>query len=153
MKLNDRVRLALENGWEGHIVKMTETTVTILWDTKTIVQDRPCEGEFTLEGAALALEVFDDNSRNLTFKKGDYVVIKKGTTIRTIGQEPKQVGRTYKVRVDHTLSCIVESTMRQREGSNEPYFIHTVKSEPRVCWPGSGGYWTEANMHNVELAK
>lgn len=89
----------------------------------------------------------DDNAMlALPIKRGDTVIIKKGTIIYVVGQEPKPAGRTYQVKV-HSLS----------PGQNRPvgHPQHDPSygvQNPRIVWPGSGGYWTECDVNDVVKA-
>lgn len=75
----------------------------------------------------------------LKFLRGKKVRIPKGTTIQTTHPQrgPDFVaGRTYEITVHHVAEewrC---------EGKTHP---------ARVVWPGTGGYWCEADAKNVEL--
>jgi hypothetical protein len=80
----------------------------------------------------------------LPIKSGDIVEIKKGTVTKNLVKEAKPAGRTYKVKVHHTLTGC------------QAYFEHgwgdrtlIRPREASVVWPGTGGYWTEAAMHEV----
>ena len=75
----------------------------------------------------------------LPAQRGDVVIIPKGTMISTTypGKAPYPAGRTYRVRVHHTMP-----------GSEEPW-SHKRISDPQVCWPGAGSYWCDANITEV----
>lgn len=80
----------------------------------------------------------------LPIKPGMTVTILKGTVIKTIGQEPRKAGRTYKVRVDHILN-----------GSFPRQGYHNFEesgSNPTVRWPGSGGYWSSVDINDIPEA-
>lgn len=75
----------------------------------------------------------------LPAQQGDVVIIPKGTMISTTypGKAPYPAGRTYKVRVHHTMP-----------GSNE-LWTHKRISDPQVCWPGTGQYWCDVDINDV----
>jgi hypothetical protein len=78
--------------------------------------------------------------KDLPIKPGDRVRIRKGTVIKTICRGTRLAGRTYTVKVDHVLN-----------GANEYYYREKIPAQnPKVCWPGPGGYWSEADINDVE---
>jgi len=80
----------------------------------------------------------------LPVKPGDVVTIPKGVVTKTIGKPPKPAGRTYKVKVDHTLpgsNAYLEGNAFRR-GVVRP-------TGPKVRWAGTGGYWAEADLDDV----
>jgi len=69
----------------------------------------------------------------LPFRRDDTVIIPKGTLVRHRGQV-KPAGRTYKVKVTHCLSGWIDGLT-----------VHN----PKVCWAGSGGYWSEVELNDI----
>ena len=84
----------------------------------------------------------------MPFKKGDRVRILKGCPLSTT--HPKHndtkgrytASRSQVITVHHTLPGMTEYYGTERE---------THLSNPSVCWPGSGGYWIDADINYVEL--
>ena len=71
---------------------------------------------------------------DLPVKAGDRVWIPKGTSIRNLSRGTYAAGRGYWITVNHVLpgwEC---------EGE---------KHNPKVCWPGTGAYWSEADINDV----
>lgn len=80
----------------------------------------------------------------LPIKPGMTVTIRKGTIVKTVGREPKPAGRNYKVTVHHILPGVT----RHRDFRNDQIdFVN-----PSVCWPGPGGYWSEADINSIPEA-
>lgn len=77
----------------------------------------------------------------IPLKRGDKVRIPKGTMVlsRKTGKSAP-AGRGYIVVV-HSISC----------GRNEHIYRGEVVPavNPAVVWPGSGGYWCEADVNDV----
>lgn len=73
----------------------------------------------------------------LPIKKGDTVLIRKGTPVKTVGREPRFAGRTYRVRVHHTLCGVNHADGKPAQN-------------PKVVWAGPGGYWTQADINDVQ---
>ena len=139
---------------------------------------------------------------SLPFKRGDTVIVPKGTLICGTGGAPKVSGRMQVVKVHHLMpgsmaflvkklsggrfyfDC-VDRTMEDaltRAGATEALKIlqgpnvnlfaeeviqdledrgllrwdgakgYLVLSNPSVVWPGSGGYWREADINEVKAA-
>lgn len=87
----------------------------------------------------------------LPIKRGDIVLIKKGTMIKTVGKEPRPAGKTYKIKVDHTLPGRSEIKLRQNDTPPHGFWEERINHEnPKVVWPGPGGYWSEADINDVE---
>jgi len=83
---------------------------------------------------------YHHNLNELPIKKGDIVIIKKGTiysTTRSIGYHI--AGKNYKVKVDHLIHGA------QYMGKNGKIVKNT-----EVTWAGSGGYWHRADINEVE---
>jgi len=80
----------------------------------------------------------------LPIKRGQTVTIKKGTMVKTVGKPEKAAGRTYKIKVHHLMCGSVEYTSHHGE------LVHAVN--PKVCWPGPGGYWSEADINDIPEA-
>jgi hypothetical protein len=72
--------------------------------------------------------------------RGDIVTIKKGTVVKTVGREPKPAGKTYHVKVHHLLPGCAQ-------WGREP------AHNPKVCWAGPGGYWSEVELNDVPEAQ
>jgi hypothetical protein len=71
----------------------------------------------------------------IPFKRGDKVRIPKGTLVKTCTKGVRITGRTYTITVDHVL-----------HGAEYDDTVHN----PVVVWPGTGGYWSEADINDVE---
>ena len=79
------------------------------------------------------------------YKRGDKVRIKKGAHI--FSMHPKksryQAGTTHTVTVfDMHKGTVYPGTRRSNE---------IILHQPRVMWAGTGGYWCETGVENVEL--
>jgi hypothetical protein len=85
------------------------------------------------------------DEKSLPIKKGMVVTIKKGTMIHTIGKEPRPAGRTYKVTVNHVTSGYTQH--RAHHGDIVP------SQNPTIVWPGTGGYWTSADINDIPEAQ
>jgi hypothetical protein len=84
---------------------------------------------------------FSDKSI-LPFKKGDIVVIKKGTKYHSTRDGQYHIaGKTYKVKVDHLIT-----------GAEYMDRGKMIVKNPVVTWVGSGGYWHRADVNDVEKA-
>ena len=87
----------------------------------------------------------------IPLKKGDIVTIRKGTKIRTTMPRPEDrfriAKRTYKVRVDHVLNGMNRPV--GHPGHQPSYPVNS----PAVRWPGSGGYWFEADVNDIPEAQ
>ena len=86
--------------------------------------------------------VYDEN---LPVQPGQTVTIPKGSIVHTLHYGPRMVPRTYKIRVNHLLN-----------GSNVyvEYHGRTVpQTNPKVRWPGKGGYWSEIDINDVPEAQ
>lgn len=79
----------------------------------------------------------------LPVKKGDRVRIPKGVVFKQVGKDAKAAGRSYVVTVHHLLPGR-SSYVRD---------ILTPLENPKVCWAGSGGYWCEADVNDVDPVK
>lgn len=82
---------------------------------------------------------------DLPIKKGDKVRIPKGTEIRSMGAKgTHKSGRAQTITVNHMCT-----------GSTNRLFNDEAEhlSNPKVIWPGSGGYWSEADINDVELVE
>lgn len=80
------------------------------------------------------------NLEDLPVKEGHSVRIRKGTSLRTTNPKRRHytAGRTYVVNVNHLLSG-----MRTRDDAPDV--------NPKVCWAGQHGWWTEADINDVEI--
>ena len=100
----------------------------------------------------------------LPIKRGDRVLIKKYTTVynKHYGDYVTLKNRT--VKVHHIMpGCEVSHTDWERYYKEEipnPYIKESphgdvwwgnryVVSNPRVCWAGKSGYWSEADINDV----
>lgn len=72
----------------------------------------------------------------LPISKGQEVTIPKGTLVRTLTKGSRRAGKTYKVRVHHTL-CGMDSYH-----GKDPL-------NPEVVWAGPGGYWSYCDINDV----
>jgi hypothetical protein len=75
---------------------------------------------------------------NLPIKRGMTVTILKGTPVHHRGKIVP-AGRTYKVTV-HSMD----------EGSNA--CARHSRRDPKVIWPGTGGYWSEVDINLIPEA-
>jgi hypothetical protein len=80
----------------------------------------------------------------LPIKTGDFVTIRKGTIVHTIGREPRPARKTYKIKINHILNGV----MRYRDHSGQPVECQN----PRVRWPGPGGYWSDVDINEIPEA-
>lgn len=80
----------------------------------------------------------------LPVKRGDTVTIPKGTKIKTIYHGERLAGRTYKVELHNVYPAI---PAHFEYGSRE--LRRPVPA--KVIWPGTGGYWSEANLEDVAI--
>ncbi len=78
----------------------------------------------------------------LPIKKGDRIRIKIGVKLHSFKRGHYEAKRQYYVTVDHVLPGTAE-----HEGYNGE--IVPAKN-PEVRWPGDGGYWTSADINEVE---
>lgn len=78
----------------------------------------------------------------LPIKKGDKVVIKKGTIIKNVHHGDQPAGRTYTITVDHVLPG--QDAHRMYHDTNKYGFTN-----PRIVWPGKGGYWSSVDINEV----
>jgi len=87
---------------------------------------------------------------DLPFKAGDKVRIKKGTVLKSMHPQkdnPYEAGRSYTIEVHHVLPGSDKSIFDPDEPEG---FRHEPYRNPSVRWPGSGGYWVEADINDVE---
>jgi hypothetical protein len=94
-----------------------------------------------------------DNSTPL--KRGDTVTVKKGTLIFHRGQW-KPAGRTYKVKIHH-FSAIWTASASRVTPYPESWPPVSAGSDngvlcPAICFPGSGGYWSDVNLNDIPEA-
>ncbi len=110
----------------------------------------------------------------INYKKGERVKIRSGATIRSTypGRKQKTASRTQVVTVHHTLPrqtvSISEALNEFRDRfdaallarfdqwrlNNAPEFYRERAQieGPKVCWVGTGGYWHEVSVDEIELA-
>lgn len=112
--------------------------------------------------------------KNVT--KGDQVIIKKGTPIRSTGSVRNKVaGKDYLVTVHHTLIGkyitahtalhdrnfrndldkygIDKAALLKLYDENPNAFFQDCNIEltaPSVVWVGAGGYWHEASVNDID---
>lgn len=87
-------------------------------------------------------DIFQEAPEGL--KKGSKVKILKGSKVKTTYHGERLVGRTYTV----TIHDVYQVTPAYREyGGRE--FIRPVPA--KVIWPGTGGYWSEAAVSDIEV--
>jgi hypothetical protein len=84
---------------------------------------------------------------NLPLHKGSVVTIPKGTIIKQIGKAPRPAGKTYTV----TLHDVYNGTPAYCTGSAFRTDFNRPTS-PKVIWPGTGGYWCEADINRIPEA-
>lgn len=84
-----------------------------------------------------------ENSLPTPFRRGDTVLIPKGTLIRSThpGRRKYLAGRTHRVKVWSSWPGSVSL-------ENERGKVHF----PSITWPGSGGYWCDVQL-TPELAE
>lgn len=78
----------------------------------------------------------------LDLNQGERVRIKKGTQLRSMDPQKEgfyEAGKTYTIEIDHFLCGQTIWSGDERETIN-----------PKVCWAGSGNYWVEADINDVE---
>ena len=97
-----------------------------------------------------ALKKFIGYCEKLPIMSGDKVTIKKRVIVRSRG-ENKPAGRTFTVQVHHVLNGYkpdaAEIAYQERHGNT------AVGWNPKVVWPGSGGYWCEVDMNDIPEAQ
>lgn len=96
----------------------------------------------------------------IPIKKGSIVKIPRGTIVKQVGKDPKLAGKTYLTEVHHLLSGR-SVPAAEIDGEQEPFYYRNESGQicarmvpvenPKVVWPGSGGYWCEADINDVEL--
>jgi hypothetical protein len=86
----------------------------------------------------------------LQVRRGNIVVIRKGTVIQTLHPaKPREIsaGRTYKVKVDHVFNGWINEDY---DHSNDRRIVRL--HNPRIEWAGQGGYWCSVDANDVEEA-
>ena len=81
---------------------------------------------------------------DLPIKRGQEVIIPKGTMVKVVGKPAKPAGRTYKVTVNHVNSG---STFYAQGSAFRNEYVRPTP--PKVIWPGTGGYWAEADLNDL----
>ncbi len=74
--------------------------------------------------------------KDLPIQAGDSVKIAKGTLVKNVQTGTKLAGRSYTVKVHHILSGVTISGV--------------AEANPTIVWAGTGGYWSEADINDVE---
>lgn len=107
-------------------------------------------------------------------KKGDLILIKKGTPISsTNGKQNVPAGRSYFVKFDHSLGGMrlpihvavqdrhfherlvaaghdIEALKALRDTDPKRFYDEMIYvTAPTVRWAGTGGYWHEAPAHAI----
>jgi ribosomal protein L21E len=107
-----------------------------------------------------------------TYNKGDIVLIKKGTTVYLGDGKTRIAGRTYTVTVHREASAfrvsahlaVSDRDYRAKLAPQQITELETLRdtdfetfsntwielTPARVVWAGSGCYWHEANVSDVE---
>lgn len=80
---------------------------------------------------------------DLPLKRGDEVIIPKGTLISTIYHGERKAGRTYKVKIHDVYPGMPACRDYHSAGRIQR------PTAPKLVWPGTGGYWSEANLNEV----
>jgi hypothetical protein len=88
--------------------------------------------------------------RTLPIKKGDKVRIRKGTITKRILRDPKPAGRTFTITVDHILCGSTRTEYVQSSSLSGVQQVQIPEENPKVRWAGSGGYWVEVDINDVE---
>ena len=78
------------------------------------------------------------------FKKGDKVVVPKGTPVRRIGKGTVSAGRTHSVTL-HDVYPMVEAYTCYDGEFKRP-------RPPQAVWAGAGGYWADADITSLRSA-
>jgi len=75
----------------------------------------------------------------LPIKPGDKVIIPMGIKIKSLHPKKKEYvsRRKQTIEVNHILSGVTTGNL--------------PKSNPKVCWAGSGGYWCEVDINDLPL--
>jgi hypothetical protein len=81
---------------------------------------------------------------DLPIKRGQEVIIPKGTMVKVVGKPAKPAGRTYKITVAHVNSG---NTFYVKGSAFRKEYIRPTS--PKVVWPGTGGYWAEADLNDI----
>ena len=96
------------------------------------------------------------SDEQIPLKRGDTVTIKKGTPIFHRG-EWKLAARTYKVKINHFSVIWVGSAKRLVPyPSNWPAPVDSRGNGvlcSAICFPGSGGYWSDVNLNDIPEAQ
>jgi hypothetical protein len=94
----------------------------------------------------------------ISLKQQDVVTIKKGTLVLYRG-EWKPAGRTYKVRIHHFSAIWVTQAAKATPypvswpDLSDPLINPTIGIlSPSICFPGSGGYWSDVNLNDIPEA-
>lgn len=95
---------------------------------------------------------YQDSDLPDAVQQGRKVTIKKGTMVKVFGREPKPAGKTYKITVNHIMPGVTVIDHKRDEKTGKFVETRTHESNPRVCWPGPGGLWAEADMNDIPEA-
>ncbi len=122
-----------------------------------VVESGP--GGVVVKGMGKYIGYHEDNE--LPIKRGDVVTIPKGTTVRTMHPSRKLyvTKRSQKVTVDHILNGIGLPEGHPRcDEFYRAFHDHETSAtrqirNPSIRWPGTGGYWCEADINDVLEAK
>lgn len=84
----------------------------------------------------------------LPCKRGDEVTIPKGTTVSNIHHGVRKAGRTYKVKLHDVYPGVpAYIDYHHRSNPNEDGVVRPTA--PKLVWPGTGGYWSDADVNEV----
>lgn len=111
---------------------------------------------------------------DLPFKKGQEVWIPRGTVVRSTHPDLKEkiLTRGQRVQIHHLLpgqtyplsekeylrrhgrtdaDSFPEVTVTLHKGTDQEYSYQGIATmNPAVCWPGTGGYWMEVDINDVQ---
>jgi len=94
-----------------------------------------------LPGAPFRGAFPDYKAKLLPVQAGQTIRVPKDTKLFRMKTGAFLSKRTYRVKVDHVLT-----------GSDMTHLGHKNRvTNPQPRWPGSGGYWTEADINDVEV--
>ena len=98
----------------------------------------------------------------LPVKAGDIVVIPKGIKIKNLHTGFGVTKRAYKVKVHHVLPgsavplYLMPKSEREelgikRENYTDEQWYHSFYplTNPKICWPGTSGYWSEVDLNDI----
>lgn len=77
-------------------------------------------------------------------KRGDTVVVPKGTPLQATGGKSRKAGKTYTVKLHDVYP------LNHAHYGFEGKFVRPKPAT--VLWAGTGGYWTSTEVRNVQKA-